>query len=88
MSDAKDGSIRRTIHVPGPLAKELLAVAPAEVRGNFNQLVRTALELFIAARKKQAVAVSIAEMAADPDIQRECEEIGREFAAFEADGLV
>ena len=88
MSETENGSIRRTIHVPGPLAKELLAVAPAEVRGNFNQLVRTALELFIAARKKHAVEVSIAEMAADPDIHRECEEIGREFAAFEADGLV
>jgi hypothetical protein len=87
MSEVKNESIRRTIYIPGPLARELLEVTPAEERDNFNQLVRTALEMFINTRKKQAVKIALAEMAEDPDIKRECKEINREFAELEADGL-
>ncbi len=88
MSEVKSESIRRTIYIPGALARELLEVTPPEERENFNQLVRTALEMFIETRKKQAVKKALAEMANDPEIKRECEEINREFAALEADGLI
>ena len=79
--------VRRSVALPRALVEEVTAAAPKELRGNLNRLVTVALREFAARKKAEAFASAIAEMAADPEIQRECANIGDQFRAAEHDGL-
>ena len=80
-------SIRRSVSLPPDLVAAAVKSAPPALKGNFNRLVRTALEEYIRSRKARAFAEEMQAMAEDPDIQREVTVINREFAPAEADGL-
>lgn len=85
--DTKSTTLRRSVSIPQDLLEELFAVVTAAERENFNRLILTAVREFVATRRARTLTASIAEMVADPDIQRECKAIEREFAAVEADGF-
>ncbi len=80
-------TVRRSVSLPPDLVSEAIRSAPPGLKGNFNRLVRTALEEYIQSRKARAFAGKMQAMAQDPDIQREIAVINREFAPAEADGL-
>lgn len=80
-------SIRRSIALSKRLVEEVSSVAPAELRNNWNRLVTIALEEYARARRKQEFEASMARMAADPAIRKECDAIQRIFSAAEGDGL-
>ena len=81
------GSVRRSISLPPDLVAEAVKSAPPGLKGNFNRLVRTALEEYIRSQKDRAFAEQMQAMAGDPDIQREITAVNREFAQTEADGF-
>ena len=80
-------TVRRSVSLPPDLVSEAVKSAPPALKGNFNRLVRTALEEYIRSQKARAFAVEMQAMAEDPDIQREGAVINQEFAPAEADGL-
>jgi hypothetical protein len=80
-------TVRRSVALPRGLVDEVMASAPAELQGNLNRLVTTALREYVDRRKEQAFAEAMAEMAGDPAIQRECASINQELMAAETDGL-
>ena len=79
--------IRRSVALPGSLVNELSALAPAELRGNWNQLVIIALREYAARRRALAFESQMAAMAADPQVQTECATIAQEFSCADLDGL-
>ena len=79
--------IRRSVVLPRRLVEQASTLAPLELRGNFNRLVRVALEEFAGRRRAQAFERAMAEMARDPAIRAQCAAIQRQFAATEADGI-
>jgi hypothetical protein len=81
------GSVRRSIVLPRVLLEEAMKAAPGDLRTNFNRLIRTVLEEFLARAREQRFSASMAEMAADPEIRRVNKQIGEEFRAAEEDGL-
>ena len=80
-------TIRRSVALSRQLVEEVSALAPPELRQNFNRLVTVALQEFAAQRKTRAFEDAMAQMAADPAIHAECAVISRDFAITEADGL-
>jgi hypothetical protein len=84
---AKLKTIRRSIALPNTLAEELSAVAPAELRGNWNRLVTVALREYAARRRALAFEQQMEAMAADPGVQKECAVIAKEFSVADLDGL-
>jgi hypothetical protein len=80
-------TIRRSVALPGALAEELSALAPAELRGNWNRLVTVALKEYAARRRALAFESQMAAMAADPGVQVECANIAKEFSVADLDGL-
>jgi len=80
-------TIRRSVALPRHLVDEVNALAPADLHGNLNRLVTTALQAYAAAQKQRAFESAMAQMAADPAIRVASEEITRRFAAAERDGL-
>ena len=84
---SKPKTIRRSVTLPGALAEELSALAPAELRGNWNRLVTVALREYAARRRALAFESQMAAMAADPAIQVECANIAKECSVAELDGL-
>jgi hypothetical protein len=80
-------TIRRSVALPGALVEEVSALAPGELRGNWNRLVTVALLEYAARRRALAFESEMAAMAADPGIQAECASIGREFSVADLDGL-
>ena len=58
----------------------------SEQRGLIDRLVRRVNEQ--TSNQNKDVDDQLAQMAADPDIQREVQEIEREFAVTDSDGLV
>ena len=58
----------------------------SEQRGLIDRLVRRVNEQ--TSKQNKDVDDQLAQMAADPDIQREVQEIEREFALTDSDGLV
>ena len=80
--------VRRSVSLPPDLVALALESAPQALKGNFNRLVRTALEEYIEARKASAFAEQMRAMAADPDVQREIATINHEFRYADTDGLV
>ena len=79
--------VRRSVALPYKLIEEVCAVAPPALRENLNRLVTVALQDFVKERKKQSFEESMAQMAADPAIRKECAILSKEFAISEADGL-
>jgi ribosomal protein L17 len=80
-------TIRRSVALPRQLVEEANAFAPKELRQNLNRLVTVALKEFSARQRERAFAEAMAQMAADPAIQRVCAGVGKEFASTEGDGL-
>ena len=80
-------TIRRSVALPGALVEELSALAPTELRGNWNRLVTVALREYAARQRALAFESQIAAMAADPEVQAECAIIAKEFFAADLDGL-
>jgi hypothetical protein len=80
-------SIRRSVALSKRLVDEVSSVAPAEFKGNWNRLVVAALQEFARNRRREQFEQSMAKMAKDPAIRKECAAIGREFAHANRDGL-
>ncbi len=85
MSTAK--TVRRSVAIPRDLVEEVSALAPTELRDNFNRLVITALGDFARAQRARRFRQEVAEMARDPQICSDCASISKAFAAADADGL-
>ncbi|MBM4331165.1 MAG: hypothetical protein FJ117_08045 [Deltaproteobacteria bacterium] len=79
--------IRRSVALPPELVQEVEAVAPSNLKGNFNRLVSVALQRFARQRKAEAFEEAMGRMAADPSIRAECAAISKEFLTTESDGL-
>ena len=80
-------TVRRSVSLPPDLVADAIESAPQALKGNFNRLVRTALEEYIETRKARVFAEQMRAMAADPDVQREMSTINHEFMNADADGL-
>jgi len=80
-------TIRRSIALPRELVQEVEAIAPFNLKGNFNRLVSVALQRFASQRRAEAFEEAMSRMAADPSIRAECAAISREFLTTESDGL-
>ena len=88
MKTKSDSSvIRRSVALPQELVEEAQAVAPADLRHNLNRLVIVALQEFAARQKARAFEETMAQMAADPALQRVNATIAEEFRETEEDGL-
>jgi hypothetical protein len=85
----KDNSrtVRRSVALPARLAEEATRLAPGELRDNLDSLVVVSPEEYVKQRRAIAFGMALAEMAADPAIQPECDSIAAEFAGAERDGL-
>lgn len=83
----KDKIIRRSVAIPSQLIEEIHNVTEPELRTNFNRLVITALRDYSARKKEEAFENQMAQMAADPGICSEMEQISVEFSVAERDGL-
>lgn len=79
--------IRRSFVLPKQILEEAARLAPKELQGNPNRLVRTALEQFIIQQKRRSFAESMAAMARDPQARKVNRQISDEFSATDADGL-
>lgn len=79
--------IRRSVALPKVLVEEAASVAPPELRGNWNRLVRTALELYVDGLRERRIDQEMIEMGKDPHILAECRRINDEFAQTDADGI-
>ena len=71
-------------HAPSDQAK---AVAPVEIKENFNRLVILALEDFAARRRRKSFEEAMDQMGSDQEIRKECRAINRDFQKAEGDGL-
>jgi hypothetical protein len=80
-------TIRRSVALSRQLVEEVSALAPQDLRQNFNRLVAVALQEFAARQTTRTFEEAMAQMAADPAIRAECAAISRDFATTEADGL-
>ncbi len=80
-------TVRRSVAIPRKLAEEVLAVSPPEIGANLNRLVIASLQAYLESKREEAFEKAMAEMAADPQIQRECAAIAEEFLPTELDGL-
>jgi hypothetical protein len=80
-------TVRRSVALSRQLVEEASALAPQDLRQNFNRLVTVALQEFAARQTAQTFEEAMARMATDPAIRAECAAIGRDFAIAEADGL-
>jgi metal-responsive CopG/Arc/MetJ family transcriptional regulator len=79
--------VRRSVALPRQLVEEAASLAPRELRGNWNRLVREALEQFIIQCKRRRFAESMAEMAKDPQAMALNRQISEEFSVTDSDGL-
>lgn len=80
-------SVRRSIALSKRLVEEISAVAPPELKRNWNRLVTTALQEYARSRRAREFELSMARMAADPAIRRENAAIQKDFARADSDGL-
>ena len=80
-------TIRRSVALSRQLVEEVSALAPQDLRQNFNRLVAVALREFAARQTTRTFEEAMAQMAADPAIRAECAAINRAFATAETDGL-
>ena len=87
MKHAAKNIVRRSIALQNELVEELRAVAPPELRDNFNRLVTFILMDFTRRQKKYQFEAAMAEMANDPAIQEVSAGLSEEFTETENDGL-
>ena len=87
MKNTAQNTIRRSIALPNKLVEELRAVAPSDLRDNFNRLVTFVLIDFTRRQKKYQFEIAMAEMANDPAIREVCSVLAKEFMEAENDGL-
>jgi hypothetical protein len=80
-------TVRRSFALPRQVVTEATAAAPAELQGNLNRLVTTALQEYTESRKRLAFEEAMAAMAADPAISRASTELMAAFRTTESDGL-
>jgi hypothetical protein len=80
-------TVRRSVALPRQLIEEVSAVAPLELRQNWNRLVTVALQEFAAHQRKRAFEEAMARMAADPAIRAQSRAISGQFGSAEGDGL-
>jgi len=80
--------VRRSCALPRHIVTEATAAAPAELRGNLNRLVTTALQEYTQTRKRLGFEEAMGAMAADPAIRRVTTELMAAFPATELDGLL
>jgi len=80
-------TVRRSVALSRQLVEEVSALAPQDLRQNFNRLVTVALQEFAARQTARTFEEAMAHMAADPAIRAECAAICSDFATAEADGL-
>lgn len=80
-------TIRRSVALSRQLVEEVSALAPQDLRQNFNRLVTVALQEFAARQTARTFEEAMAQMAADPAIRAECAAIAQDFAIAEVDGL-
>lgn len=79
--------VRRSVVLPKTLVQEAVAVAPPGLRGNWNRLVRTALEQYVDELRERRIDEQITEMGKDPHVLADCRRINKEFSQTDADGL-
>jgi len=79
--------IRRSIAIPKSEFEAAEAVAPKELQGNLNRLIRTALKAFTIQQKRKRFAEGWAAMAKDPQAMALNRQIAEEFSVTDADGL-
>jgi len=79
-------AVRRSVALSRQLVEQVSALAPPDLRQNFNRLVTVALQEFAARQTAHTFEEAMAHMAADPTIRAECAAIGRDFAVAETDG--
>jgi metal-responsive CopG/Arc/MetJ family transcriptional regulator len=84
---SKDKIIRRSVAIPSQLLEEIHDITEPALRTNFNRLVVTALREYSARKKEEAFKNQMAQMAADPGIRSEMEQISVEFSIADRDGL-
>ncbi|OQY46757.1 MAG: hypothetical protein B6240_06845 [Desulfobacteraceae bacterium 4572_87] len=87
MKHAAKNIVRRSIALQNELVEELRAVAPPELRDNFNRLVTFILIDFTKRQKKYQFETAMAEMARDPAIREVCSALSEEFTEAGNDGL-
>ena len=80
-------TVRRSVALPQEVIEEARAVAPKELKDNLNRLVIVALKEFAAENRKKSFEKTVAQMAADPAIRKECASISKDFGPAEEDGL-
>lgn len=79
--------VRRSVVLPRTLVDEALSEAPAELRGNWNRLMRTALEHYRDQLRERRIDREMIEMGKDPEMLAECRRINTEFAGTDTDGV-
>mgnify|MGYP006995588217 FL=1 len=84
MKHATKNIVRRSIALQNELVEELRAVAPPELRDNFNRLVTFILIDFTKRQKKYQFETAMAEMASDPAIREVCSDLSEEFTEKES----
>ena len=80
---SKGKVIRRSVAIPSQLLEEIHNVTEPALRTNFNRLVVTALRDYSARKKEEAFENQMAQMAADPGIRSEMEQISMESSYTE-----
>ena len=63
------GITRRSLALPETIVSAACEAAPPELAGNFNRLVRVALEEYVRHRRERALQESLERMARDPAIR-------------------
>lgn len=84
---SSSATVRRSVAIPRGLVEEVSALAPKELRKNFNRLVITALAEFAKEQKALRFREEMAAMARDQQVRCDCAAISKAFAAADADGL-
>jgi hypothetical protein len=87
MPTPKTNTIRRSVALPRQLMEEVVAMAPPELRENWNRLVIASLRCYLEGCRAEAAERAMAEMAQDPQVQAECASVAHDFAGTEGDGL-
>ena len=80
-------TVRKSVALPKGLMEEVNAVAPKELRENFNRLVITALDEFARTRRARRFRAEVARMAQDPQVVADSAATYRALAGADGDGL-
>lgn len=84
---SSSNTVRKSVALPRGLLEEVNAVAPKELRENFNRLVITALGEFAKERRARRFCDEVARMAQDPQVVADSAATYRALSGADADGL-